>query len=221
MKIRLIFLFAILLFGGQTLSAQTIEIGANYSSSSQIFYKNVPGMSLRYSYSFRKQYLFSELSISEKTNSYTESNAAGYPTHESYLTQRVDGELHANTIRLGAAQFLKNTDQVSLSAGGFVSLNYLKFDEKIVAYDFTEDREGDIWYKSNDESLKNRLGFGAFLDMEIKQIPLRNTALFSRVGTHYIQLKSSKNVERGISFQLPTSMISLEYTIGLRFHFKR
>jgi hypothetical protein len=116
------------------------------------------------------------------------------------------------------AQILKNTDQVSLSLGGFASLNYLKFDEKIVGYEFIKDREGGIWYSSNNEFVKNRLGFGAFLDMEIKQIFFHNTSLFSRFGTHYIQLSSSKNWQRGLSFQLPISMVILEFVFGVRFN---
>ena len=221
MKIKPIILCFALLLSSYALFAQKIEIGASYLSSADRFYKNVPGLNFRYTYSFKKQYLFSELNTSEKKNSYTVSGPIGYSAVESYFNRNVNGKLHTNSIRLGVAQILKNTDQVSLSLGGFVSLNYLKFDETIVDYDFINGREVSIWYSSNNEFIKNKPGFGAFLDMEIKQILFHNTSLFSRVGTHYINLGYVENQQIGLGVQINSIMVNLEFVFGIRFNLNK
>ena len=220
MKLRIFLVLITIGLMNIGLSAQTVDVGTNFTTSNAPFYKDVPGLQLGFYYHFKRQFVFTELKSSLKNNSYTISQAEWSPGSKSYTSQRVNGKLFVNTLKLGIAQKIKNSEAVCISLGAFASMNYFKFDDQIVTYEYIEMSEGNIWHRDGNELVKNRWGLGCFIDMEIKQVFLKNTSLFSRIGMDYIELVSSKNIQRGLSFQT-NNMTSLEFALGLRFDLKK
>lgn len=63
---------------------------------------------------------------------------------DEYYIRKADGTVLNQSVKIGVAQKLVNTDEVCLSLGVNGSLNYLKFDEKTISIYFTDSREGYI-----------------------------------------------------------------------------
>jgi len=217
MKLKFIYLSAVLFIIGSPVFAQSLELGANFASSNENFYKNVLGGNIAYIQHFKKQYVFVQYKYSFKNNSYSEFGAG--VNIGDYEARKADGTVMNQSIKLGLAQKLVNTSEVCLSVGVSGSLNYLTFDEDIISIAFSENRDGLLFKYNEKESFKNRFGIGGFVDMELKQILFDRLSLFSRVGVENVSLVNN-HFQRGISF-LKIDYVSMECMLGLRFSLKK
>jgi len=179
MKSKILYLLIITVIIAAETHGQTIEIGANFTSSNAPFYKNAFGINMGFNYNFKKQYLLAEIKGSLKNNSYSQiapdlSDGSGYVMHE------VDGKMQNISIRTGIGQKIVSTNELGISLGVFMSLNYFKLKEDIHYFNYDPIMMNFDKNISKDEFVKNRIGGGLFIDLELKQIILKNISLFSR-----------------------------------------
>jgi hypothetical protein len=202
------------------LSAQIIELGGNFSTSNQAFYKNAYGVNIGYVQEFKKQYIFVQYSNGFKNNTYSQVSRNMIEwTDENYDILKSDGTLSINRVKLGLAQKLISNNQYCISLGIVTSLNYAKFDESHVYIAFRESYPGTLFHEEKVEEFKNRFGYGAFLDMELKQVLSKRISLFSRIEVEDIELMG-KNRPIGIPFQ-KIGYTSLEFMLGVRYNLKK
>lgn len=218
MNLKHFYFSIILLFVSSVAFAQSLELGANFASSNENYYKNVFGGNIAYIQHFKKQFVFVQYKYAFKNNSY--SNFSGGLNLGEYDAQKADGTVINQSIKLGLAQKLLNTSELCLSLGASGSLNYLTFDEDIIRIAFSENRDGLLYKYNKKESFKNRFGIGAFIDMEFKQILFNRLSLFSRVEAGYVSLVPTKHIQRGLSF-LKVDYSSVEFMLGIRFDLKK
>ncbi len=210
--------FSILLFFvSSSAFSQSLELGANFASSNENYYKNVLGGNIAYIQHFKKQFVFVQYKYAFKNNSY--SNFSGGLSLGEYNVRKADGTAVNHSIKLGLAQKLINTSEVCLSLGASGSLNYLTFDEDIIRIAFSENRDGLLYKYNKKESFKNRIGIGAFIDMELKQILFKRLSMFSRVEAGHVSLVTTKHIQRGLSFS-KIDYSNVEFMLGLRFSLK-
>lgn len=138
---------------------------------------------------------------------------------DEYYIRKADGTVVNQSIQLGLGQKLINTSEVCLSIGASGSLNYLTFNEDIISIAFSENRDGLLHKYNKKESFNNRLGFGGFVDMELKQILFNRLSLFSRVEANNVSLVPTKHIQRGLPF-LKVDYSSVEFMLGIRFNLK-
>lgn len=91
----------------------------------------------------------------------------------------------------------------------------MKFDEQIKNFWFDETRAGTISFEEKPEEFKNRFAYGAFLDMELKQVLFKRLSVFSRVEVDDVTLTNT--FIRGIPF-LKWDYTYLEFMLGIRFN---
>ena len=168
-----------------SVSAQSIEISGFFSSSNAKFYQNVPGLKISYTQHFNMRYLFAGISSSFKMNSYSE--IGGDPSGVVHNIMRdVEGKLFVNSISLGIARNLFNKQENRLSIGGYASLNYFKFNDERHYFLYESGAIGYDYVSTYSELIKNKLGLGCFLEIELKSILFDNTSLFTRMNTEII-----------------------------------
>lgn len=196
--------------------SQTLELATNYTTSSAIFYKNTFGINIGFIYQLKNQYLFTELETSQKKNSYSEI-APSMSSSDLYYIEKVTGKILINKFKFGIAQKVMNSDKVCISLGGYASLNYFKIDNKIEFLGFSTTREGTILFDTEDEILKNKLGFGGLIDLDIKQFLFENLSLFSR-----IEVAHTKFEPHGLGVPFTTFGFNyIGFAFGLRINLKK
>jgi hypothetical protein len=216
MKAKMTFIVLInWVFAFQTYS-QTLELAANYTTSSAIFYKNCLGINIGFIYQLKNQYLFTELETSQKNNSYSEIEPS-IASSDLYFIEKVTGKILINKFKLGIAQKVMNSDKVCISLGGYASLNYFKIDTNIEFLGFSTTREGTIFFDTEDEFLKNKFGFGGLIDLDIKQFLFENMSLFSRIEVAHTKFKPDV---RGLSFTT-FDFNYIGFALGLRINLKK
>ncbi len=72
MKLKTYFLSLVFIILVNVLSAQTLEMGGNFSTSNEAFYKNAFGADIGYIHNFKKQYIFFQFASISKDNSYSQ-----------------------------------------------------------------------------------------------------------------------------------------------------
>ncbi len=102
-----------------------------------------------------------------------------------------------------------------ISIGLIGSLNYVKIDENTVSIYYLETQILPVTQSDKTEKYKNRFGYGAFLDMELKQVLFKRLSVYSRVEVDDVSLVNS--YPRGFYF-LKTDYTSLEFMLGVRFN---
>jgi hypothetical protein len=211
MKLKTLVLVLIFCFIEIQIWAQTIEIGVTYTSSNANFYKNIPGLNIGFAYHLKNQYFFSGITTSFKNNSFSEISS-NLSAGRGYIMRKVDGNILANSLKLGIVQKLKNSKYICISAGGYACLNYFKFDDNIHYFNYESGIIGYDHFSSRDDFEKNKVGFGCLIDLELKQVIFDNTSLFSRFNSEIIYYDG--NIE-GLSFINP-SIASVCFMLGIK-----
>jgi hypothetical protein len=217
--VKLKYLFASIIISSFSyeISAQTIELGADYTTTNAIFYKNTPGIHIGFAYHLKNQFLFTEVKTSLKHNSYSETEPNISGGINDYLTKNVNGKILINTLKLGIAQKVINSNEVCLSIGCFASLNYFIINDKIIYMAFAEGKDGIISNDTNNEILKNKFGYGCLIDFEIKKILFENLSIFTRVEV--ARTKFQPEI-RGLSFTT-LDFNSIGFSLGLKINLNR
>lgn len=216
MKYRLSILCILLFLVGFEISAQKIGIGANYTSSSAYFLKNVPGAGIFYEHQIRKNFLFVDFNAAFKNNAYTEAADDGTGLN-SYIINDATGTLFLGRIKLGIARNLFSSESYCVSLGGYIGLNYLHRNENIASLYFDAIHPGIVNQSTLDEWNSNKFGFGILLDYEIKQIFVDQLSLFSRIEVGHT---NNDPVVRGLSFEV-FSYNSISFSLGIKYNLKK
>jgi hypothetical protein len=169
--------------------SQTIDLGANFSSTNTAFYKNSPGINLGFAYELKSQYFLIGITNSWKNNNYFETSYSDIPP--GIISRKIKGDFSSTAINIGIAQKIKNTNELCIAIGGYAGLNYFKFDDYIYNYYLGEGG----WYfekHSRNEIRKNKIGFGGFVEFELKSLFFKNISLFTRINTEYIDFSESR-----------------------------
>ena len=200
---------------GKNCLAQSFELAGTYSNSDAGFYKNTPGISVAYSWHFKKQFVFVELTtLKKEDNSFTEFNHLIYDT---YRIKTTTGSFSTSSVNVGVAQKLLTSNCLEFSVGAEAGLNYYKQDNEFKTIELNNDVNEVIYYDNGNEieKRKNKVGFGAFIDMELKEIIFKNISIFSRINIYH-----SDYIDGPIEYGGPPKtrkINSLSYRIGLRY----
>lgn len=195
--------------------AQSFELAGTYTTSDANFYKNTPGISFAYSHHFKKQFVFVELKTSKKgNNSFTDFH---HSISDFYTVESVNGSFSASSVDIGLAQKIITSNCLEFSVGVDGGLNYYKQDNKYISIGLVKNRNEILYFNNENEieERKNKLGIGAFIDMELRNIFFDNLSLFSRLNIYH-----SDYIDKPIiSDDVPkTSKInSVSFSVGVKY----
>lgn len=195
-------------------SAQTIEFGTSYSSGNVPFYKNVPSVFLGFNYNFKHQTIFLNLSTSFKNYTYSLNYRDSY--YNDIII--INGKMYVNSLRLGLSQILLNTENSRISIGGYGSVTYFKYNDNWTHF-FVSDSINSHWSGTRNHSYNNRIGFGGFIDFEIKHVFFDNVSLFTRIAGEDI-VHYQEEVYGGDPFNY-SNIQFLSCFVGVRINLKK
>ena len=168
-------------------SAQSIDVAATMTTADANFYKNVPGLSLSYSYDLKKQFIFIELNAAHNNKfDYAEYYKPIQDWYsDSYYIHLKKGSFSTAGVNLGIAQKLIASECFSFSVGIKGGLNYYKVENEVQYLSFHTEYNGTLKSNSEIEKRKNKPGIGFLVDMELKQFIMNNLSLFSRLDGYH------------------------------------
>ncbi len=195
--------------------AQSFELAGTYTTSDADFYKNTAGISFAYSWHFKRQFVFVELQAAQKgNNSFTDFYRDIFG---SYIVKSVNGRFSTSSVNIGAAQKLVTSNCLEFSVGAETGLNYYKQDNDYFSIGLDKERNEIIYFNTGEdiEKRKNKLGIGAFIDMELKSIIIDNLSIFSRLNLYHSEYEDKHTLRDDIP---KTSFInSVSFRIGVKY----